>query len=179
VLKIMIEIWFGKLYTEHGTVGCNTYKKEVTRMAGKRFIQVSLILILLAASFATTVSAKAWSACGSTYVVQRGDWLAKIARTCGVSLADLYAANPWTRYYYYIYPGQVLTLPGVWVDHNHSGPIACGPGMDAYGSYYVVCRGDTLGGIALYYGTTVRYLQQRNGIANANLIYAGQLIRPY
>jgi LysM repeat protein len=112
-------------------------------------------------------------------VVQRGDWLAKIARNCGVTLADLYAANSWARYYYYIYPGQVLVIPGGWIDDGHGYAPACGPGMDRYGSYYVVCRGDTLGGIAMYYGTTVAQLQWLNGIANANLIYAGQFIRPY
>lgn len=148
-------------------------------MSGKRLIQLGLILVILAASFATTASAQAWSACGSTYVVQRGDWLAKIARNCGVTLTDLYAANSWARYYYYIYPGQVLVIPGGGLDNGYPPGPACGPGIDRYGSYYVVCRGDTLGGIALYYGTTVRYLQSRNGIANANLIYAGQIIRPY
>lgn len=149
-------------------------------MSDKRFVQVFLILVVLMASLFTTASAQASSACGSTYVVQRGDWLAKIARNCGVTLADLYSANSWARYYYYIYPGQVLVIPGGgWVDHNHGYSPACGPGMDRYGSYYVVCRGDTLGGIAIYYGTTVAQLQGLNGIANANLIYAGQFIRPY
>lgn len=145
-------------------------------MFGKRLFQLGLILVILAASFATTASVQAASTCGSTYVVQPGDWLAKIARRCGVSLADLYAANSWTRYYYYIYPGQVLVMPGGEIDHGYA---SCGPSADVYGSYYRVCRGDTLGGIALYYGTTVKYLQWRNGIANANLIYAGQVIRPY
>jgi LysM repeat protein len=112
-------------------------------------------------------------------MVQRGDWLAKIARNCGVSLADLYAVNSWARYYHYIYPGQVLVIPGGSHDHGYPPGPPCGPNADAYGSYYIVCRGDTLGGIALYYGTTVRYLQSRNNIANANLIYAGQIIRPY
>lgn len=142
--------------------------------AGKRITQVCLIFILLLVSIAATNKAQAWSACGGTYVVQRGDWMAKIAQNCGVSLSALYAANPWVRYSYYIYPGQVLTMPGAYHD---SGGYFCGPSYDAYGSYYVVCRGDNLGGIALYYGVSVRYLQSRNGIWNANLIYAGQVIR--
>lgn len=147
-------------------------------MSGKRLVQLSLVIVILVASFVTTASAQASPACGSTYVVQPGDWLAKIARRCGVTLTELYAANPWARYYYYIYPGQVLVIPGGAVSHDH-GNVFCGPGMDTYGSYYVVCRGDTLGGIALYYSVTVSYLQQRNGIVNANLIYPGQVIRPY
>ena len=67
-------------------------------MTSKRIVQVTLILILVFASFAATGKAKAWGYCGATYVVQRGDWLAKIANTCGVTLADLRAANPWTYY---------------------------------------------------------------------------------
>lgn len=152
-------------------------------MSGKRVIQFSLILILLAASFATTSSAHAQSWCGGTYVVQRGDWLAKIARNCGVRLVDLRAANPWTYYDRYIYAGEVLVIPGGYYDdtYDRGGPGGygfCGPSADLYGSYWVVCRGDTLGSIAQYYGLSWRYLQSRNGIWNANLIYAGQVIRP-
>ncbi len=143
-------------------------------MNGKRLIQFSLIFVVLVASFATVTRAEASSSCPSVYYVQKGDWLAKIARKCGVSLSSLYAANPWTSYTKYIYPGQAINIPGGY----DSGGAYCGPGYDSYGSYYVVCRGDTLGGIAMYYGVTVNYLQWRNGIANANRIYAGQLIRP-
>ena len=147
-------------------------------MSAKRLLQVSLILILLLASLGVTGDASAWSYCGGSYVVQRGDWLGKIANYCGVTLADLRAANPWTYYERYIYPGQVLVIPGGYVDPD-PGPIGyCGPSWDAYGGYWVVCRGDTLGSIARYYGVGWRYLQWRNNIPNANLIYAGQVIRP-
>lgn len=144
----------------------------------KRIVQVGLIVALLVATFAQVGSAQAWSSCGSTYVVQRGDWLAKIARKCGVSLSDLYAANSWALHYYYIYPGQILAIPGGY-DGGYDHGYGCGPGYDYYGSYYVVCRGDTLGGIAMYYGVSVSHLRWRNNIANANLIYPGQYLRPY
>jgi LysM repeat protein len=149
-------------------------------MSAKRITQLCLIFVLLLASFAATSHAHAWSYCGGSYVVQRGDWLAKIARYCGVTLSDLRAANPWTYYDPYIYSGQVLTIPGGYDGGSYDpGPYgySCGPGYDYYGSYYVVCRGDTLGSIAQYYGVSWRYLQSRNGIWNANLIYAGQVIR--
>jgi LysM repeat protein len=148
-------------------------------MSTKRILQMVLILIVLVANLAFTTDAQASSACGSTYVVQRGDWLAKIARKCGVALSELTAANQWVTYYSYIYPGQVLNIPGGYVDPGPGPSYGCGPGYDAYGSYYIVCRGDTLYRIALYYGVTVKSLQWRNNIANANLIYAGQWIRPY
>lgn len=145
-------------------------------MSVKRFARLFLVLVLMMTMLAFTTDAQASSACGSTYVVQRGDWLAKIARKCGVTLSELYAANQWAGYYYYIYPGQVLNIPGGYTDPGYYG---CGPGYDYYGSYYVVCRGDTLFSIARYYGVTVDYLQWRNGVSNANWIYAGQFLRPY
>ena len=129
-------------------------------MSRKHVIQLSMVLILLVATFATSSRASALSSCSSTYTVQRGDWLAKIARHCGVTLSALYAANPWVGYY--IYPGQLLTIPGGY------GPVwYCGPSYDSYGSYYVVCRGDTLGGIALYYGVAF-------GTSNSTMEYPMQ-----
>jgi len=43
--------------------------------------------------------------------------------------------------------------------------------------YYTIKAGDTLSGIASKYGTTYQRLARLNGIANPNLIYAGQTIR--
>jgi len=145
-------------------------------MSTKRIVQLFLVLLIMTTTLASTTSAGASSSCSSTYVVQRGDWLAKIARKCGVTLSELYAANEWASYYYYIYPGQVLNIPG-----GYSDPVSyyCGPGYDYYGSYYIVCSGDTLFSIASYYGVTVDYIQWRNNIYNANWIYAGQFLRPY
>jgi LysM repeat protein len=50
------------------------------------------------------------TACPRPYVVQRGDWIYKIARECGLDPRDLIAANPGidpNR----IVAGQRLTLP--------------------------------------------------------------------
>jgi len=169
-------------------------------MFAKRMIQLTLILVLLVSFLAVSHSDAAASNCGSTYVVQRGDWLSKIANRCGVSLSQLYSANP--NVGYYIYPGQVLNMPG----YNNPGPVPgnggpvpgngapnpgnggawygngqyyCGPTSSTYyGKYYVVCRGDTLLKIALYYGERLSYLQWHNNIYNANRIYAGQFIFP-
>jgi len=135
---------------------------------------MTLITVLLLASLGVTQSASASGYCGSAYVVQPGDWMAKIARYCGVTLSELYAANPGVGYY--IYPGQVLVIPGGYYYGYYS---YCGPSYSQYyGSYYLVCRGDTLSGIARYYGVSVSYLQWRNNIPYANRIYAGQYIYP-
>jgi N-acetylmuramoyl-L-alanine amidase len=143
-------------------------------MAVKRIVQFGLVLVLLFTTFAfTTTEAHAWSACGSVYVVQRGDWVAKIARKCGVSVGDLYAANNWLYYTTYIHPGDWLNIPG-----GYDPIYYCG--YDG-GSYYVVCRGDSLSGIASrFYGVTVWSLMAKNPfIYDANRIQAGWRLRLY
>jgi len=163
-------------------------------MFTKRMFQLTLILVLLVSLLAVNHTNAAAAGCGSTYVVQRGDWLSKIANRCGVTLSHLYAANPWVGKY--IYPGQVLNItssndhggpvPGTghpnpghgeaWEDH---GQFFCGPTYSAYyGNYYVVCRGDSLLKIALYYGERLSYMQWHNHIYNADRIFAGQFIFP-
>ena len=81
-------------------------------MSAKRMIQITLILTILVACFLFPRGASAGAGCGSTYVVQPGDWLSRIANRCGISLSALIAANSWVSYYRYIYPGQVLNIPG-------------------------------------------------------------------
>ena len=149
-------------------------------MTAKRIFQLCLVLLVLVASFAGTTKAYADSTCGDSYVVQRGDWLAKIARNCGVTLADLRAANMWTYNSQYVYAGQVVVIPGGSSGGYSGGSTggACGPATDVSGGFYVVCPGDTLASIARYYGVSWVYLQSRNSIPNANLIYSGQIIYP-
>ena len=52
-----------------------------------------------------------------------------------------------------------------------------GSGSGSPAQYYTIQSGDTLSEIAQKYGTTVKQLQNWNGIKNANVIYAGQKIR--
>ena len=57
---------------------------------------------------------------GNTYVVRYGDSFAKIANRFGVSIYDLWAANPYIWDINVIYVGQVLSVPSSsWYDHDH------------------------------------------------------------
>lgn len=134
-------------------------------MLYKKIFQCLVLAAILLASFASTGNVQASSSCGSTYVVQPGDWLSKIADRCGVTLSQLYAANPGVGYY--IYPGQVLAIPG-----SYSGSQSY-----SYSSTYIVQSGDTFAKIASRYGVSVSSLWAANShIWNINYIYPGQVI---
>lgn len=128
----------------------------------KRFIQLFVVLALLAGMFATTGAAFAAS-CANSVVVASGDTLRKIADRCGTTVSALQRANPEIGNGNLIYPGQVLLLPGARLYGDN--------GYDTY----IVMRGDTLKSLALQFGTSVDTLLSLNkSIVNANLIYEGQ-----
>jgi len=137
-------------------------------MSKKVFFQCFIVFAFLLASFAGAGSVQAWSGCGGGYVVQWGDTMAGIASTCGVSVAALYAANPWTNGY--LYAGQVLAVPsGGGVYPPHSG--------GNYAGTYTVKRGDTFSKIAQRYGVSVHSLWAANPyIRDINRIYPGQVL---
>lgn len=100
---------------------------------------------------------------GRTYTVQAGDTLSGIAAKLGVptsAISGYRSGNP-----NLIYPGEVLKING--------GNTAPKPA----GRTYTVVAGDTLGAIAARYGTTYQALAAKNGIANPNLIYPGQVLK--
>jgi LysM repeat protein len=135
-------------------------------MSHKTFTQLFLLIVILLTSFASPESVQAQSSCGSTYVVQPGDWLSKIAQRCGVTLSQMYAANPGVGYY--IYPGQVLVIPG----GGYSGSSSY-----TYSDTYIVQPGDSFSMIAKRFGVSVNALWSANRhIGNINRIYPGQVI---
>jgi LysM repeat protein len=138
-----------------------------------------------------------------THTVKQGEWIYCIARAYKVSPWSIAAANyiPWP---YYVYPGQVLTIPADpwynipagqtcaaqftppsgWPPPPPATPTAPPPptpgptpipGVCRY--YHYVLWGQTLSGIAWYYGTTVQAVMSANpSITNPNLIYAGSTL---
>ena len=132
-------------------------------MFAKRLLQITLILAVLAACMAIPRSASAAGPCGSSYIVQPGDWLSKIANRCGVSLSALYAANPWASYYLYIYPGQVLVIPGGAVPYvpPPSGTINPSPGVVPTTFYFPSINVAPHVGSS-YYGATAQVGKQLN-----------------
>jgi LysM repeat protein len=116
---------------------------------------------------------------GTTYVVQTGDTLFKIALKYNVTLATLMSANGIVNSNL-IYMGQTLTIPGTNYTPTAVAPTATPSGFQPTatpstgGATYIVQSGDTLGRIALRYGISYLALSAANGILNPNLIYVGQ-----
>ena len=131
----------------------------------KRFLIVLLTVVLLVASVQISpVSAD--STCGTTYTVQRGDYLSKIAKLCGTTTAAMLDANPSITNWNLIYPGQVLKIP------SSTTPA---PGIG--GSVYIAKPGDTLNSIAALFKVSLQDLLKVNpSIADPNRIETGQKI---
>lgn len=135
-------------------------------MSFRAITQCFVLAAILLASFASPGNVQASSVCGSTYVVQWGDTLGKIAQRCGTTVTALYAANPWLGYT--LYAGSVLVIPG----GGYSGYSGY-----SYSNIYYVRRGDTFSEIAKRYGVSVNALWSANRhIWNINRIYPGQAI---
>ncbi len=133
----------------------------------KKLLQLTMVAILLFASFAVTGHALAITQCSATVVVQWGDTLSGIAAYCGTTVEAIRAANPGLGWW--LYAGQTLNIP-VGTSATPPAPIS--------GDTYVVQAGDTLKIIAARAGTTLEALLAVNPqITNINLIYVGQVIK--
>jgi LysM repeat protein len=145
--------------TKHQT---NLVVTEIT-MNAKKYFQLILLVAIVIASLATTNTASAASACGTSYYVVSGDTLRKIAAKCDTTVYALRRANPEIGSGDLIYPGQSLLLPGALLYGNN--------GFNTY----IIARGDTLKILATRFNTSMDYLMSLNpDIANANVIYEGQ-----
>ena len=103
----------------------------------------------------------------STYTVQAGDTLWKIAQAKGVTVQAIVQANSLTNADQ-LSVGQVLTIPGA-----SSGSTATG----STPSTYTVQAGDTLWKIAQAKGVTVQALVQINQLTNADVLTVGQVLK--
>ena len=96
-----------------------------------------------------------------TYTVRSGDTLSSIAAKFGTSYQTLANLNGLSNPNL-IYVGQVLRVNG----SASTGSV-----------YYTVRVGDNLSAIASRYGTSYQSIASLNGLANPNLIYAGQTLK--
>lgn len=132
------------------------------------------IILVIAVLAMLTVSLMPASAQGEVtaqhaqtiHIVERGETLASIARYYGTTVQAIASANGiWNPNF--IYAGQRLVIPvGGYPP----------PPPPPQQTYYIVRYGDTLAGIARYFGTSVWAIAQANNIQNINWIYAGMYL---
>ena len=115
------------------------------------------------------------------YIVQRGDYLAKISKKFNITISSIKRLNPSIGDKNIVRVGQKLKLPGkvdVGVQAEPAKPVAAAvkaPAKKAYAPYsgatkeYVVKSGDTLGGIAYSNGINIRQLKELNGLSKDTL----------
>ncbi|WP_404322767.1 LysM peptidoglycan-binding domain-containing protein [Cytobacillus firmus] len=124
----------------------------------------------------TTAPAPANTA--KTYTVKSGDTLSKIALSHNISLKDLMSWNGLSTHL--IYPGQVFKVSksagntsGDTGEQAGSAPAPSSPANGGSPEVYIVKKGDTLGGIAAKYKTTVQQIKAWNKLSS-DLILIGQ-----
>ena len=117
------------------------------------------------------------------YIVQRGDYLAKISKKYNIRVDAIKKLNNMTTDN--IRLGQKLKLPGkveVGAQEVPSGAVRPAPAKKAYASYkgatkeYVVVAGDSLGKIAYSNGMNIRQLKELNGLTK-DTVYIGQELK--
>lgn len=126
-----------------------------------------------------------------TYTVQSGDYIALIAEKFGLGddgVAKILGLNPFggiNEQSGYpigidpatlnIVPGQVITIPNPGYQLPTATPIP--PNLPSGTKInYTVQSGDTLGGIAALYNSTVEEIMKENKLTDANALQAGQVL---
>ena len=111
------------------------------------------------------------------YVVQSGDYLAKISKKFNVTIASIKRLNPSIKKDV-VWVGQKLKLPGKIDVPAAPAVTATAPKAAAKGAFkaytgatkeYIVKNGDTLGAIAYGNGINIRQLKEMNGLASDSL----------
>ncbi|GAB4571994.1 MAG: hypothetical protein Kow0077_10210 [Anaerolineae bacterium] len=110
----------------------------------------------------------------TTYTVQRGDTLNRIAARFGVTVTAIAQQNGILNPNL-ILAGQQLIIPVAVAPAP--APTVQPPQAPQQPAVYVVQPGENLFRISLRYGVPLNTLAQINGIANVNRIYVGQVIR--
>lgn len=123
---------------------------------------------------AAATQAPAAASCTSPYMVQKGDWIYKIARACNLTPQSIIAANPGINANR-LDPGQKLNLPGA-PPVPPAATTQAPAGTACKGAYTVKPR-DNLFRIGYNCGFTTAQMAIRNNIAAPYRIYPGQVLQ--
>lgn len=139
--------------------------------------------LVMAAPAATIYAQAAESACGSSYVIKKGDTMGRISTRCGVSLDALMKANPEIKDQSRIRVGTKLAVPGAKGGKADAGTEAAKAEPEATPvkkvDTYIVKGGDTLSAIARNQGVGLKALEAANpGVKASSLRIGMALVLP-
>lgn len=141
------------------------YSLKIPAGAGEKFESV----------FASFPDEKRFAAQYLVHVVKRGETLSLISRKYRVSIHQIASVNR-IRNYHRLQIGQKLSIPTP--SGGRGTVLASAPSQkDQNTVLYTVRRGDTLGHIAMRYGTSARKIRQYNGLRYGEYIFPGQKLR--
>ncbi|MBD8026477.1 LysM peptidoglycan-binding domain-containing protein [Ureibacillus sp. Re31] len=125
----------------------------------------------------TTAKSKSNATSSTTYTIQKGDSLYKIAKTYKVTVNDLLKWNPSIKNESFISIGQKLVINGSKGTVSTTSPSKPASTTPNANSTYIVKQGDSLSKIAATHGISLSKLLSYNPqIAKASYIYVGQKI---
>jgi peptidoglycan endopeptidase LytE len=110
----------------------------------------------------------------SSYVIQSGDTLSKIAKQFGTTVTTLKQLNGLSSDL--IYAGSTLKVSGTAPAPAPAPAPTVTPAQSSNTSTYTVQSGDTLSGIAKQFSTAVDTIMQLNGLSSTR-IYVGQTLK--
>ena len=148
----------GSIASRHGT--SVSALVQINRLSNPNLLRIGQVLKVPGAG-GSSVKAPAGGA--RAHVVRGGETLGAISSRYGIKVAQIVAANGLTGDR--IYVGQQLRL------------VPAAGTATTTASSYVVRSGDTLSTVARRFGTTVRALQDANGIGNADLVRIGRTLQ--
>ncbi|MCB0208778.1 MAG: LysM peptidoglycan-binding domain-containing protein [Anaerolineae bacterium] len=126
-----------------------------------------LIVIILAVVLSFAVFSSADAQGGTVHYVKYGETLYGIASQYGVTVDALLRYNGISNPNL-VYVGQPIQIPGGY--GGYSPPMA----PTACARSHTVTAGETLSGIALYYGVSLQELAQYNRLYDDSFVYVGQ-----
>ncbi|MBN1430875.1 MAG: LysM peptidoglycan-binding domain-containing protein [Anaerolineae bacterium] len=115
----------------------------------------------------------------SSYTVARGDTLSQIAQRFGTTVATLAQLNGLSNIDL-LFVGQILVIPSQGGQPAATAAVPTAAPTSQGGAVetvtYTVQQGDTLGRIALRFGTTYQAIALLNNLTNPDIIYPGQVL---
>lgn len=132
-----------------------------------------LLIVVLLAVLTAVVSAPVAADGTIEHIVDRGETLASIARHYQTTIQAILAANPSIWNPNYVWAGTRLQIPVGTTPYPPQPPLPPAPNP----CNYVVRHGDTLIGIARWFGVSPWDIASLNGILNLNRIYSGMYLQ--